>query len=474
MKNIIKLLFISLMVVLTSCLGNSFTSSIPKTEEEITKSSLTPMIKEVKFTKPATPTKIMSSTPSITPKETETPMPTNTSTPTSTPTPTISAETRLQFQCLDPWPDTPGIDLPSMGVIVMENRKKIKEGGNKGRNKPEDYLLDMEKKTFVTINNESEAQIDYAVSPDRKHVAYINVGFDESGRITTEELTIATADGQRLVTLPYEDGWSAIAGWLNNHQLAINLAGLDLEDSYTPPNLLALDPFTGDQAVLSSELPGIYDESQFLRWDWWGLTMFDPTLTRVVYLEASGPGYIPLTLWNVKGHFPLVTLKYGFPISYPPVPRWSQDGSSFIVEGYIEETDEYELFQVSRDGEVEQMTSLSAYQDAYLTDYSWSPDGQFVAAWLTTPQLSEVKEAELIILDMTTKLVSHTCLRIKHGGEGYGSDPPAPIWSPDGKQLVFTEWYEKDHRRVILVDIVDRTVKEIAQDMEPKGWMVMP
>ena len=58
-------------------------------------------------------------------------------------------------------------------------------------------------------------------------------------------------------------------------------------------------------------------------------------------------------------------------------------------------------------------------------------------------------------------------------GEGYGGDlPPAPIWSPDSQQFLVVDWYEKEHSRVVLVDIAQGFAAQIAEDMEPLGWMV--
>ena len=160
------------------------------------------------------------------------------------------------------------------------------------------------------------------------------------------------------------------------------------------------------------------------------------------------------------------------------VPRWSPDGSRLVVEGPTSDQSDLELFLISRDGQIEQLTNLNAYSHIVYLNYSWSPDGQYVAAWVadkeSTVNLAK-NEAELVIIDTRTRLVTDTCIRVKYRGTGYGGRPPtAPFWSPDGKQLVVMDWYEADHRRVILVDPARGLATQIAQDMEPVGWMLAP
>ena len=63
---------------------------------------------------------------------------------------------------------------------------------------------------------------------------------------------------------------------------------------------------------------------------------------------------------------------------------------------------------------------------------------------------------------------------MKYGQDVYGNFPPAPIWSPDGTQLIVQDLYETYHRHVLLVDLVQGFLTQIVEDMEPVGWMVAP
>jgi Tol biopolymer transport system component len=151
-----------------------------------------------------------------------------------------------------------------------------------------------------------------------------------------------------------------------------------------------------------------------------------------------------------------------------------------VVENYVVEQDSVELLLISRDGQVEQLTNLNSYSKTFILDYSWSPDGRYIAAWVFTGswlEFMESGEAELVVVDTNTRQVTDYCVRVKYRdlkGLYSMTAPTAPLWSPDGKQLVVMDWYEKDHRRVILVDPARGFAAQIAEDMEPVGWMLPP
>ena len=78
--------------------------------------------------------------------------------------------------------------------------------------------------------------------------------------------------------------------------------------------------------------------------------------------------------------------------------------SRLVVEGVVIGHPTSELYLVSRDGQVKQLTHLNAYnEDGRLVNNSWSPDGRYIAAWLDTPSLRKEQEAELVIVDTETQ-----------------------------------------------------------------------
>jgi hypothetical protein len=58
-----------------------------------------------------------------------------------------------------------------------------------------------------------------------------------------------------------------------------------------------------------------------------------------------------------------------------------------------------------------------------------------------------------------------------YGGE-FDENLPAPIWSPDGKQIIVENRFSDEHNRVVLVDLSNMIAVEIAKDARPVGWMV--
>lgn len=404
--------------------------------------------------------------PTAPPVSTATPMLMATPTPKPTDTSYFPPEAKMQFDCLTVLPER-AEEMQSDGVVVLEN-------GRKG------YLLGMSTGTRTPINQDGEGGIDYAVSPDRIWLAYDRFLIESDNRVSHDELVVANASGEVETSLPWEEGWGRILDWLNDDWLVLNLYGLDpLADAgYHPNYLLALNPFSGERKLLAPDYPNIHTLDKF-DWEGWSRTMYDPTLTRVVYLtEYDDFSYV---LWDLENDREITRLPARIPMwNYIPIPRWSPDGSRFIVEAWIPEEERLELFQVSRDGEIEQLTNLYPYGEATLAQYSWSPDGRYLAGLLDTG-LGQNPELELVVLDTQTRQITNTCLKVTYFyhapkiEDSWSDDPPLPIWSPDGTQLLVANRVGKEGTwQVILVDLKEEIAVVIAENMEPVGWMVAP
>ena len=198
-------------------------------------------------------------------------------------------------------------------------------------------------------------------------LAYWSGIVDASDNISNEELVIAGANGQRLKAIPWEEGWVGPLGWLDNQRLVISLAGLDLDENQGlyPSTLLLLDPFTGERQVLNPDFTGIYGTPK-AGWDGWGGTLYDPTLTRVVYPYIGDNDLYTYALWDLQKQKLVATLEAVFagPVSidWAPMPVWSPDGSHLVVKGLVEDVNgetTVATFLVTRDGQVEQLTETS-------------------------------------------------------------------------------------------------------------------
>jgi Tol biopolymer transport system component len=366
----------------------------------------------------------------------------------------------------------------SEGIVILEDE------AIQGEHTSFDvFLLDMATGAKTKLAKQNESLADFAISPDRKRMAYERVRFDKPrGTIIDDHLVIATADGQVQKTIPWEKGWVGIPGWLDDERLVINMAGRDPDESTAnkPATFLMLNPFTGERRILRPDFPDIYAEYPVIDWERWSETVYDPTLTRVVYL-SSRDAYV---LWDLESNRALATLSSQF--LHPP--RWSPDGTQFVVAANPDQQYDigFELFSISRDGQqITPLTNLRAYSPADMWSYSWSPDGSRLAFWLSTDPQSvalgwnDYTTQRLAVLDLTAQTVTDYCIPLdEYTGDPllgtipfFASGVTSPIWSPNGQQLIVESRYAQDASRVILVDVVQGFAVQIAENMMPAGWM---
>jgi hypothetical protein len=357
----------------------------------------------------------------------------------------------------------------------------------------------METGGITQISAPNEGQSQHIVSPDKKLMAYTNNIFDPSCKkigpdceILNQELVVSAGDGQPQKVLTWDEEWGMMPTWMDNQHLAIKLSPQDAfeNSSRRPLRTLILNPFTGERQILLPDFPDYLDtpSTELPWWDGWSGVIYDPQITLAIYprfLEEDDERYT-YAIWDLsKGkqvaNLADIFIYYSILSDLFPMPLWSPDGMHFVMKGAVLKGDyvEFELFQVGRDGQAEQLTHLTSVADIRESDYggasaSWSPDGRYIAFYLGNWGVLE-KQARVAVLDTLTREITDFCFPVIYRGEGYGGGfPEAPIWSPDGKQLLVVDWYEKDHQRVILVDTVQGFAAVIAEDMQPVGWLVNP
>jgi len=177
--------------------------------------------------------------------------------------------------------------------------------------------------------------------------------------------------------------------------------------------------------------------------------------------------------------------------------RWSPDGKQFAVAPALfpevappsphgkfhPASNELleELYSVDRDGKITQLTHLlDDYPRVYIDNFRWSPDGRSIAFWFSSWQddidLSDdpIGNRYLALLDTTTGRVTNTCIHGENDASIGISKYPAPIWSPDGKQVVVQSQISEESFQTVLVDIQQNRAFKIGEDLAPMGWMIAP
>lgn len=398
--------------------------------------------------------------------ETDTPSPVATETVIPTSTHIYPADTQLASQCLTVAEELSD-SMASAGVIVLANR----ELAENGRSKPGIQLIDMSAGSAVSLDALTGTLI---VSPDKRQMAYLSSTVDEADNVVAQELVVADSTGEVQENIPWEENWNNFLGWTADNRLLIEYREADWDLSI-PSWHLVLDPVIGEEQLLRPEFPN-YIQNVVPHWDGWGGVVYDPTLTRAIYPRMLEDDELQFAyaLWDLISMDLVTSLENIWPneafsdvIEGSDTPQWADDGTQFAYVG-LTVGPAYELFQVNRDGEIDQLTNLSEVAGLQGATFSWSPDKENIALilniWTGTPQ----DDPTVVVLNTQTQRVIDLCIPIR------GLIKSTPIWSPEGSQFLIVDRYEDNHQRVILVDIFEGFAAQIAEDAEPMGWMVAP
>lgn len=392
--------------------------------------------------------------------------------PTTSPLP---AEAQVTTRCLEVVPKMTD-DIVSSGFVLMEKGSEM-------------YSMDMLTGQSTQISSPDEILGDLFISPDQTLLAYRSTFIDTKSKTVRENLVIADARGQQLKKMVWDEAWIDLVGWKDDQHLIFQLAVTDSEEDKIPcPGpWLVLDPFSEEQWILPHDLlPGwkdwLVESYNYVRQpDWPGCSAakYDPNHTIAVYphLVEEDTERFTYGIWNIPQQQLITSLEsvVNFFVSYNyyPKPSWSPDNSQFALVGAIAVINmdgkaERELFRVSRDGQVEQMTRLEGNILVWPSSHSWSPDGRYIALFLNT--LETYNQARLAVLDTVTLELTDYCLMVS---PEYGASfPQTPIWSPDGKQILVVDWYGELRSQVILIDMERSLVVQLAGDSEVVGWML--
>lgn len=401
-------------------------------------------------------------TPSITTKPkstTQTTPPTFKKLPTITSTPTEIPTSSLTFRCLKfttKIPDNAQIN----GVIVLEQEMYAKKS----------ILLNIRTQENLYLLDAYQLR----VSTDGLRLAYIDI----SGEIKDWQLIVKTKVGEQY-SIPWESEWDGIAQWLDNDRLLINRRRWTGQGPFLLDSIVVLNPTTLEKQELLPQYPHMYtDTKPVVKWSDFAIsrTIYNLSLSRVIY-PATAENGTPIVLWDITKDTSLfVANSDGY--LYGSTPRWSPDQNKFLIDLrpiYFENSPQpnpgNELYSVTSSGEINRLTYLTNTFKTQLHDYSWSPDGRYIAFWLKI-EPSQFNDERLAILDINTNTITNYCVP----GDPINGAATAPVWSLDGHLLAVESFdpQNKFHRLVFLVDTTQGIYTEIAENVKPIGWMVSP
>jgi Tol biopolymer transport system component len=200
----------------------------------------------------------------------------------------------------------------------------------------------------------------------------------------------------------------------------------------------------------------------------------------ISYGAVSPDGrYIPFTDWGVNGELFLHDLRTGTdrritngakggPESeqqYSEDFSVSRDGQQLAYHWFVGWKNRYELRVIGLQGTGTPQFRL-LFDDPevdYINPQDWSPDGKWIAAWMTRKQ----RPGQVALVS-----VQDGSLRVMKSVEGNG--PERMFFSPDGKYLAYDLPADTTGQRDILIQRIDATA-EIAAVMHPShevlvGW----
>ena len=377
----------------------------------------------------------ISKTPTPTPELTATLHITETPLPTST----IPAEARLEYRCLPITPNNPEAGTYNGTVVLVGSNGFPAYQLNIATGDMQPLLKDMDRDSFVT-----------GTSSDNKWLAYTLI---DPALLIIETFN----DEKESISIPWEVEWSKEV-WLNKQSLQIFL-----DDG----SIIMLNPFSGERQSLFSDFPE-YAEPIGVGADWWP-AQYNSTLTRAVYPRYPAGDGKHIALWNLQTNKTIANFQSYVGVGpFGVKPVWSPSGNEFVMSLYqVDEDDQFytELYRISADGDLLKITNLRAYYPEFLSirEYQWSPDGSQIAFWLRY-SLDDMDKEQLAVLDMETFKVTNYCI-----DDRWGTSREL-IWSPNGRQLIVNGRL-KEEPTVLLLDLDNRDIYQIAGDLRAVGWM---
>lgn len=340
--------------------------------------------------------------------------------------------------------------------IIFENREILN-----GKYIPEIISLNLTTLEKNIIDNSREHFLDIHESPDKTQIVYRLV----KDGLFPDKLIIADADFKSIKTIDWKKEWNNIIEWSNQNHIVITKNKANITDN-KPSNLIVLDVNTWSEKEIIPELPNLYDFYPLPSWNGYAPIIYNSDFTKVIYMKwtdeaKSTYGY---AFWDVTNNKEMAFQE----IVYTPIPQWSPDESYFVTTGLIDISPK-DLYAIYENGQTKRLTNFDKYfQGAEVYNFSWSPKGDYLALLLI--EKSDNKKANLVLLNISTGVITDYCISVTIYADTY-TNTFAPLWSPDGNQLIVQDWYAVDHRQILMIDILNNYATILAEDVEPLAWL---
>jgi hypothetical protein len=375
----------------------------------------------------------------------------------------------MKTQCADSVHESQSLDLP--GVIVLEKKYHGFEDYSPGF-----QLMNADSLYIFYTDN---LGIVKKVSPDGKHIVYSRPIGDIDGG-----LRLMDSNGKLLVEFQdhFDHKWAYDFSWQNEQQL--RMVTSDLKHQVY---VWMFSPITQEQTELKTDWAGAYypatpHPDQVANWKFdrksiesgyvYGANvLYDPTLTRVAYPKDGGD----VAVVDVQSGKELAHANFQ---DWGSLPSWSPDGEYLTIlnrEGTVDN-----FYLVFRDGEEFQpITAFASLSDfVSVPEYTWSPNSQQIAFWLKVDddRQQDGTQSELAVLDIPTRQIKRLCIQgiSSNDGEPLSMNHPAPIWSPDGRYIMITQWDDPATPKgyyVLAIDTETGSIEKVSENTAPIGWM---
>jgi len=284
------------------------------------------------------------------------------------------------------------------------------------------------------------------------------------------DLFLMTSDSSNRIKLTWDDrNWSGVKGWLADNKSLMIVPHYE-HPTHRKDEIIILNLFTNEQQRMFPSWT--YEEGSFLISGGWGTVgldvIYDPTLTRVVYLEDEET----MILWDIENSDELWRFREPT-LMLREEPSWSPDGSYLAIvdlysdDIYLDETDEFQIVVVNRDGkEIWRSERYPYYEQWYQSmHFSWSPDEKYLVFRWMVPEDGELRT---FLLDTTSWEIQDYCISGSY-----------PVWSPDSNQFIMRETMQtqssdgEEAYRNVLVDVEKNIIVQLDDiPFRPVAWIL--